>query len=253
MATLPRRPPLPRPRSLAGALLVPLALSLLAPSAARGAGETGPEDPLSELRGERVIVEFPALEDVGRTRTVPAGWRYLQVTTAAYDALAAHLDPAEPLALLFFDEYGNLHLRDHSRERLARLERSAADAEKRISAWKRRLARDWSASQEARRAGKPAEELAILVALRDSGMRGAPELLEALSRLAEVEGERLAELWRTLAGEGVLPRRAHLAALEELLARSLGLTLEPRLRREIARVGRGWVVEERAARAPSAG
>jgi len=222
-----------------------LGFLLLAPAALQGAPAGGETDPLLELRGERVIVEFPPLEDVGRSRAVPAGWRYLQVTTATYDSFAAHLDPAEPLALLYFDEHGNLHLRDHSRERLARLERSAAEAEKRIAAWKRRLARDWTASQQARRAGKSGEELALLVALRDSGMRGAPELLETHSRLAEIEGERLAELWRVLAGEGIVPRRAHLAALEELLSRSLGLTLEARLRGEIARVERGWVAADR--------
>jgi hypothetical protein len=233
-------------------VILTVLLALLPLPAAQGE-DGAAADPLLDRRGERVVVEFPALEDVGRELAVPAGWRYLQVDTATYDAFAVHLDPAAPLALLYFDEYGNLHLRDDSRERLARIERSAAEAEKRISAWKRRLARDGSASQEARRAGEPAKELAILVALRDSGMRGAPELIEALSRLAEIERERLAEMWRVLAGEGLVPRRAHLAALEDLLSRSHGLELEPRLRREIARVERGWVTEERARPTPSGG
>lgn len=226
------------------------ALAFAIPSAAALGEEPPGADPLAPFLGERVVVEFPPLEDVGRTRTVPAGWRYLQVTTATYDAFARHLDPAVPLALLYFDEHGNLHLRDDSRERLVRIERSAAEAEKRIGAWRRRLARDWNSSQDARRGGKTAEELAILVALRDEGKRGAPELIEALARLREIEGERLGELWRVLASEGLVPRRALLSALEELLARSRGLALEARLRGEIERVERGWVAGEKAGEKP---
>jgi hypothetical protein len=216
-------------------------LCALAGGAARAADD--PADPLAAHRGARVVVEFPDLADVGRTLVVPAGWRYLAVTAATYDSFARHLDPEQPLALLYFDEHGNLVHRDHSKERIVRLERAVAEAERRIAAWQKRAVDDWERCQTARRADRAADELAILVALRETGVRGYPQIEEALARLAEVEGERLVELWGILAREGRVKRRDLAEALGELAGRCRGLALEARILRERARVERGWIVD----------
>ena len=231
------------PTAVRTALLLGVPFLVVMTALALGAGPSADpiEDPLAPFLGHRVVVEFPRLDDVGRTRAVPDGWRYFQVTTAAYDALSDHLAPDHPEALLYFDEYGNRVLRDHSRDRIARIGRSVEAAEKHIANLRDRFRGEWEEVLSDRAEGKAAEELAGLLRLRDSGLRGYPELEEARSRLAELEGLRLEMLWAVLAREGLVRPRDLARALSELADRSRGLAIEPRIRREMARIDRDWV------------
>ncbi len=204
-----------------------------------------PVDPLLAHRGHLVVVEFPELEDVGKTRAMPKGWRYLAVTAESYDRFEGLIEPDHLLALLYFDEFGNLVLRDHSRERIARIERSTQEAVRRISTWRRRFSRDGEQSVRARTQGDAAGELSLLVAMRETKIRGYPEIEAALARLEFLEGDRLGQLWSVLAQEGVVRRRELREALDELLGRSRGLRLEPRIRREVDRVASGGVTDDK--------
>lgn len=202
-------------------------------------------DPLLEFRGTPVVLEFPDLADVGRTRAVPRGWRYVQVTTDMYDVLAAHLPDGTTEALVYFDRHGNRVLRDVRAERIARIRTSVSEAERRIAGWERTLASEWEASREARAGGKPSAELEHLVAVLSPGLRGYAPVEAALARRSELDDERLGALWILLAREGLVDRSDLTQALEDLLEISLGLDVEMRIRVELERIERGWVVQRR--------
>ncbi len=203
-------------------------------------------DPLTPYRGSRLLVEFPALDDIGRQIDPPHGWKYFQVTAESYDLLLMHLDPdRSPEAFLYFDEFGNLAHRVQARDRFSRLERGYEDADKQIVSWRKRLRRDTHALADARKLGKEAKELELLTGIRDSNLDGYPEVISARIRILELEGIREADLWGVLALEGLVRRRALASALSDLHDRSQGLTVAAVIELEFDRVDAGRVTHEK--------
>ncbi|MGA1203796.1 MAG: hypothetical protein ACO4BJ_12560 [Planctomycetota bacterium] len=214
------------------------------------AGKPTGEDPLLPLRGHRTMVELPPLERVGEPLPAPRGWRSTQVTTATFDAFRRLLPEGETVGILFLDEHGNLAGRlvgDGARSRAAR---GIREAEALMERWGARLRAEATAAREAREAASPARELRHLIALRDAGLRGYPEVERARERLREVEVELARELWRALAGEGRVSDRTLVATLEQLRNRSRGLWIEAIVEEERRRVEDGRVVHPRRQPAP---
>lgn len=206
-------------------------------------------DLLAKYRGYRLLVEYPSLDDVGRKIDMPKGWKYLQVSAENYDVLIDYLHADRtPEAILSFDEYGNFVKRDHSPDRLGRLDRHYQEVEKQVATWKRRLKKDSALANEARRQRREERELELLVSLRDSKLEGYPEILDARKRLAELEELRLVELWGVLASEGLVRRRALLSSLSALHDRSKGLAIAATIEAEFDRVDGGHVASDKRSR-----
>jgi len=162
-----------------------------------------------------------------------------------YEAVSKHLDPRYPVAILYFDEYGNLLKRDHSKNRRLQVRRGAIEVERKISRLLVRLDQDWKEIEKARADQKDDLEVELLLASRKRNVRGYSVAIRVVSRLFQIENERLRELWQTLASEGLVKQRALSKRLGKLASRSVGLAIEVRIESEKARIDRGWHTAQR--------
>ena len=203
-------------------------------------------DELTEHRGQRVIFEFPDLDDFGTRPRVPDGWQYVQVGADNFDRLMARLGVREIPALVFVDAHGNpLHriegagIRDQLGAGAQTFERHQRELEARIG----RLARQ---AREAREAGKSRHEVQRVVELARLRVRGYEEIAAARQRRTELDAERREELLKIMSNEGLVSTRKLLGRLRELGEHAEGLPVARAIRRHRVRLENGVTVERNA-------
>lgn len=203
-------------------------------------------DELTEHRGQRVIFEFPDLDDFGTRLRVPDGWQYVQVGAKNFDRLLTRFGVSEIPALVFIDPHGNpLHriqgagVRDRLRDGVQTFERHQRELEARIG----RLARE---ARDAREARKPGREVQRVVELARLGVQGYEAIATARQRRAELDAEQRAELLRIMSHEGLDSTRKLLGRLKDLGELAEGLPVAKAIQRHRVRLENGVTVQRNA-------
>lgn len=203
-------------------------------------------DPLAQHAGGPVLVEFPTVDDIGAPLSVPDGWLFVQADADTVDELRARLGTQQQVALFYIDRFGNVLHSDSSGSRRQRVSRSVREFQRKQRELEARLGQLLADAQAAAERGSRVKEVAKLGAILDAGVSGYPAVHAARMRWEVLDREVTERLLATLATEGLVTRRELQQALKALAREASGLPAEQMLQRELHRLKRGFVVQERS-------
>ena len=203
---------------------------------------------LAVHRGHKVVVDVPDYAGFDVELPIPSDWRIVRATPETYERLLAFLGSRVAPAVGFIDPHGNLiHVEGSPKCRtpkrflaaLRTYESMVARLVKRLDT----LLSD-AARAHAKRNGQ--REVDLLLEVRDLGVIGYGQVERAEKRLAAIERDRHARLYRILAREGSDRPRKLLGELESLQRESNGLDTAVWIRRHITILRQGLTVRSQS-------
>ncbi|HIA28149.1 MAG TPA: hypothetical protein EYN79_08580 [Planctomycetes bacterium] len=225
-------------------LLISMKTNLLLLLLLSGGLAIADELPLPKVLGMgRMVVEVAPLEVIGRALSTPEGWGFHQARESDDSLFRVIAGDGFSTGLLYFDKAGNLLLVDGDQGAEKRIGRRCSEAEKLVKVRNQSITDAWRQALSRRAAGDRPGEVRYLLALSGTSIRDSAEILDARSRLKQLEKIALEEFWKLLASEGSVSNANLVKELRKLEKLDAGLGIAAAVTRERLRIEAGITVK----------